>query len=244
MKHLVSALVALWATTAFAQTTLATASTGRAESDRSQALEIKLGSITPLIDEEGSLSGNPYADTFEGGMLLLELELERYFYQGIGAAGVGFSAGYAEKYGRAQVIDSSGNPSGPAAEATGLMIVPLRLHGVYRFDWAALKYGVPLVPYAKAGLVVVPWWSTKGGQIEEVNGRKAMGARFGYGGTLGLSLMLDVFEPRLARDFDSDLGVNHSYLFAEFTYADVTNFSGEGLNLSSRHWMFGLALEF
>ena len=56
--------------------------------------------------------------------------------------------------------------------------------------------------------------------------------------------MLDVLEPRLARDFDSDVGVNHSYLFAEYTHAEVNNFGGGGFNLSTRHWMFGLALDY
>jgi hypothetical protein len=60
----------------------------------------------------------------------------------------------------------------------------------------------------------------------------------------GVSLLLDVLEPRFARDFDTSLGVNHSYLFAEYTYAKVNNFGGEGFNLSDRYWMFGLALDY
>lgn len=233
----------LLAGAAGAQSTASSAPIGRAQSERNQALEFKLGGFRPLIGE--GLSSDPYEATFgTGSMLLFEVELDRYFYQGIGAAGIGFSIGYAEKYGRATVIDGSGNPTGEASEATGLMVLPMRLHALYRFDWAALKYNIPLVPYVKAGLAFTPWWSTKGGEIEESNGVRAMGGKLGYAGTLGLSLMLDVFEPRLARDFDSDLGVNHSYLFAEFSYADVNNFGRGGINLSSRHWMFGLALEF
>ncbi len=238
-------VLGLTSTPVLAQGSTVVGATTRMESPKNQMLEIKLGSIRPLIGEEDGLSGDPYEDAFgSSGMLLLELEMERYFYQGIGTAGVGFSVGYAEKYGRAQVIDGSGNITGDAAEATGLMVLPLRLHAVYRFDWAALKFNIPFVPYAKAGLAATPWWVSKGGELEQVGEQKAIGTRFGYAGTLGISFLMDFLEPRLARDFDSDLGVNHSYLFAEFTYADVNNFGRDGLNLSTRHWMFGLALEF
>ncbi|MFL5318679.1 MAG: MXAN_2562 family outer membrane beta-barrel protein, partial [Myxococcaceae bacterium] len=125
-----------------------------------------------------------------------------------------------------------------------LKVLPLRVLGIYRFDYAALHWGVPLVPYAKLGLVYDLWWATKGDGVEFVNGERAAGGKWGYSFTGGLSLLLDVLEPRLARDFDVDLGVNHSYLFAEYTYENVDDFGSGGLDLSSRHWMFGLALEY
>jgi hypothetical protein len=80
--------------------------------------------------------------------------------------------------------------------------------------------------------------------VEYADGKRGAGGKFGYGGTAGLSLLLDVLEPRLARDFEVDVGVKHSYLFAEFTYADVNDFWQPGLDLSSQHWMFGLAFDF
>jgi len=213
---------------------------------RGQTLELKLGSFTPLIDREAALNGKtPYADTFGTPMLLGEVEIDRYFYQGIGAAGAALSVGYAEKYGRASVLDPTTRlVVGPSEEATALFVVPIRLSGVYRFDWAALHYNVPLVPYVKAGIIYEPWWGTKGGQIEYVNGRRAVGGRWGYGGTAGLSLMLDWFEPRLARDFYADLGVVHTYVFGEYTLAEVNSFGAAGLVLSSRHFMFGVSLDF
>ncbi len=213
------------------------------EPTRNQTVELKLGGFKPLIGTEAGLTGNPYNQVFGStAMLLFEVEADRYFYQGIGAAGVAVSVGYAEKYGHALVSSSGG--STPSAETAGFFVLPIRVGGVYRFDWAALKYGVPLVPYVKAGLVYTPWWTTKGGQIEYADGKRGAGGRFGYGGTLGLSLMLDILEPRLARDFAVDAGIKHSYLFAEFTYEDVNDFGQAGLNLSSRHWMFGVAFDF
>lgn len=209
-------------------------------SPRTGAVELKLGGYKPRIDTEEGLGGTPYADTFDNeSMLLFEVELQRYFYQGIGSAGLGFSAGYAEKY-----ADTVTEDDETALEKTALKVLPLRLNALYKFDYAAFRWGVPLVPYGKLGLIYTPWWINKGSDTQILEGREAKGGRWGYGLTLGASFLLDVLEPRLARDFDSDLGVNHSYFFAEWTYAEVNNFGGPGLVLSSRHWMFGLALDY
>ncbi|MDC0714944.1 MXAN_2562 family outer membrane beta-barrel protein [Stigmatella sp. ncwal1] len=210
------------------------------QSPRTGAVEVKLGGYKPRIDTEEDLKDTPYADTFgDSSMLLVELEIQRYFYQGIGSAGLSVSAGYAEKYGDAVTLEGEVSP-----EKTSLKVVPLRLNALYKFDYAAFRWHVPLVPYAKAGLIYTPWWTSKGANTQEVNGRKGKGGRWGYGLTAGVSFLMDVLEPRLARDFDSDLGINHTYLFAEYTYAEVNNFGSNGLVLSSRHWMFGLSLDY
>jgi hypothetical protein len=209
-------------------------------SPRTGALEFKLGGYKPRIDTEEGLTDTPYADTFGNeSMLLFEVEMQRYFFQRFGSAGVGFSVGYAEKY--SDAITETGEA---AAEKTALKVVPLKLNALYKFDYAAFRWGVPLVPYGKLGLIYMPWWINKGDNTQQLDDRSGKGGRWGYGLTLGASFLLDVLEPRLARDFDTDLGVNHSYLFAEWTYAEVNNFGSSGLVLSSRHWMFGLALDY
>ena len=232
------ALTATWAPFANAQTIEQL----RSQSPRNAAIEIKLGSYLPLIDREASLAPtlNPYADTFTGGMLLLELETDRQLWQKVGSLGVGIAAGYAEKYGWAR-IDATNEI---ASERTALFVLPLKLLGVYRFDYAAIQWNVPVVPYVKFGLAATPWWVNKGAGAEKVNGETAGGIKWGYAGVAGVSLMLDFLDQRLARDFDSDLGVNHSYLFAEYVYEEVNNFGRGGLDLSSRRWMFGLMLEY
>lgn len=211
------------------------------QSPRSGGVVLRLGGYKPLIDEEEGLNGRtPYKDIFgDESLLLFEAELQRYFYQGIGTAGVGLSAGYGEKFAPARLADGS-----RASEQTALKVIPLGVNAFYKFDYAAFEWGIPLVPYGKLGLIYTPWWVTKGSSTESVGGTRGSGGKWGWGATGGLAFMLDVLEPRFARDFDSDLGVNHSYLFAEYTYADVNNFGGDGLNLSSRRWMFGLALDY
>lgn len=210
------------------------------QSPRSGGVWLRLGFYRPQLGDEAGLTFDPYERVFgTGGMLLAELELESFFYQGFGTAGVSFSAGYAEKFGRALLTDDTAS-----SESTGLRVAPLRLHAVYRLDWPAFNWGIPLVPYVKPGLVYIPWWITKGSDIETVDGYRAAGGTWGFEVVGGVSLLLDVLEPRLARDFDSDIGVNHSYLFAEYTYTRVNDFGGGGLNLSDGYWMFGLALDY
>lgn len=210
------------------------------QSPRSGAVLLKLGGYKPLIDEEEGLNGRPYENTFgDASLLLFEAELQRFFYQGVGTAGLSLTAGYGEKYAPARLASGA-----EAAEQTALKVIPLSVNLLYRFDYPAFEWGVPLVPYARLGVIYTPWWVNKGDDTEAVGSRKGSGAEWGWGATGGLAFMLDVLEPRFARDFDSGLGVNHSYLFAEYTYADVNNFGGGGLNLSSRRWMFGLALDY
>jgi hypothetical protein len=212
------------------------------QSPRSGSVEFRLGGYRPQLDSEANLEegSTPFSDIFGGANLLLfELELQRFFYQGIGTAGVSLSLGYAEKYGAALLASGA-----PAQERSGFHVLPIRVRGVYRFDYPAFRWGIPLVPYVKPGLVYMPWWITKGGELENLADGKAQGGKLGWEVSGGVSFLLDVLEPRLARDFDSDLGVNHSYLFAEYTYAKVNNFGGEGFNLSDSYWMFGLALDY
>jgi hypothetical protein len=210
------------------------------ESPRGGGVVFRLGAYTPAIDSEEGLSGQPYEKVFGSeAMLLFDVELERFLYQGVGTAGLSLSAGYAEKYAQALLDDGAQAPEG-----TSLTVVPLRARAFYKFDYAAFHWGIPLVPYGKLGLIYMPWWTTKGGEYEIVNGRPGRGGRWGYEFVGGLAFLLDVLEPRFARDFDTNLGVNHSYLFAEYTYAKVNSFGAPGLDLSDGYWMFGLALDY
>lgn len=211
------------------------------ETPRYFTFELKLGSYFPLIDSEPGLNGKtPYADTFgpNAGMLRFDADVEKFIYQGWGSVALGLGVGYAEIFAAAH--DDTGAIS---QVKTGLRFYPIRAIALYRFDYLALKQGIPLVPFVKAGLVMQPWSSANGNQLEVANGVNGAGIQWGYFFTGGLSLMIDFLDERLARDFDSEFGVNHTYLFAEFDYEQVDNFGAGGLNLSSRRFMFGLAFD-
>jgi hypothetical protein len=211
------------------------------ESPRDMFLEFKLGPYFPLIDRDPSLTSKPYESTFGNApMLLGEIEFDYQFFTKLGSLAAGFSIGYSEKYGRA-LDPATGERS---AESTSLQIVPMHFLLVYRFDYLAENFRVPVVPYVKGGLLMIPWWASKGGEVEVSNNFYGAGVRWGLAAIFGLSLQHDFLEPRLARDLDSSTGINHSYLFAEFHLAEANDFGQRVLDLSSRHFMFGLGLEF
>lgn len=213
------------------------------ESPRTSALQLKLGSFNPKssIDEGATTGPGPYQASFgSSGMLLFEMQYDRYLWQRVGALGLGLSAGYAEKYGHASVLGTT-KPQETNVK-TALIVSPLKLTAVYNFDYAALKWHVPLVPYVRGGVALVPWWSLKNGKVEYVEGDRGAGAKWGWTATGGVALLLDVLEPRMARDFDTDLGVNHTYAFAE--YAMLNAGTGKGPDLASNNLMLGLSFEF
>jgi hypothetical protein len=201
---------------------------------------IMLGGLHPDVDSTTGLSGAPYATTLGGGnMLFVQAEVDWFLWHKVGALGVGFSAGYGEKYHQANYTTG-----GVAPVKTSLQLIPLKLNGVYRFDYAAEHWGVPLVPYAKLGLIYEPWWASTGGSIDTFNGQRGAGGQFGWGWTGGLAFLLDVLNPAFAKDMEVDSGIFHSYLFGEFTMDRLPGFSNNGINLSNSRFMFGLAFDF
>ena len=215
------------------------------EEPRSFTVEFRLGGYRPLIDR-GVSGGQPWEEVFgpHSRMLLFEGEFDKILWQKFGTVALGFSIGYGEKYAKALISPGSPGAGTPSGENTSLKVIPARLLAVYRFDYFAMRYGVPLVPYGKGGLVATGWWTAKGGSLEYADGHRGLGVKFGYSFAGGMSLMLDFLEPRLAKDFFTDVGVRHSYLFAEYVYENVNTFGKGGLDLSSRHWMFGFAMDF
>src|SRR5260370_29868997 len=171
------------------------------ESPRTGAIELRLGGYKPLIDREKSLNGRVYDQVFgASAMFLIELEFQKFFYQGIGTAGVGFSIGYAEKYSHATVVQS--DPNAPPVQSpvtTSLKVLPMRLLVVYKMDYFATHANVPLTPYVKAGLTFTPWWASKGGGTDYAPGTRGAGGKWGYGFTGGGALCVALFEPRLAQ---------------------------------------------
>lgn len=208
------------------------------ESARSGVIEVKFGGYRPLVDRTRGLAegARPYATTFGNrAMIIAELEYDHMLFQELGSLGVGAGIGYAELYAKATVVGTGE----PAAESTSLKVVPMRLLAVYRFDYGALHHNIPFTPFVKAGLVYTPFWASTGADLE-----RASGGQWGYVVSAGVGFMLDFLDPRTQRDFDSELGVNHTYLFAEYTFEEVNDFGQGGLDLSSRRFSVGLAFDF
>ena len=209
------------------------------------AFELKFGPYTPNVDEEPSLKASgttPYKDMFgDDWMFLTVIELDWQFMRIPGASlGVGGSMGFMQEYTKSE------NEFGvESADYTVLNVMPFALLGVVRVDALADHLGIPIVPYFKGGLCWYLWWVLGGGSVASAGGEDAVGGTPGWQINPGIMLRLDQFDTMSARTFDNEIGVNHSYIFAELLWATVEGFGRDDfLYLSDTTFMIGIALEF
>jgi hypothetical protein len=225
------------------------------------AFEAKFGPYKPSIDSEFSGPTGPYSQYFGGSGLMSRFELDFQFYQKMGSIAVGFELGYFTKSGKSYpCFPGTGTTTTTACQpdfsvksgdSTSINILPLALLAVYRFDWLALHYRVPIVPYVKGGLTYSIWWINKGnGKVSSVtnsDGSKdnARNGQFGVTVTGGVALMLDAFDTGAGRELDGALGINHTYLFWEWNWSGADGFgSKKALHIGDSNWLAGLAFEF
>jgi hypothetical protein len=188
------------------------------ESPRTGSVELRLSGYHPNIDQEFGGLATPYRDSFGGRRGWMgRIGVSKELYHGVGTVEGGLSAGYWEMYGHGHLADGS-----VAADSTALKVVPLSLMLTYRFDWVAEQVGVPLAPYVRVSLDRMQWWVTKGSGDSTQSG-----ATHGYSFTGGMALLLDFFDPSLAREMDRDTGINHTYLFVDFTKSHIDDFGSK-----------------
>mgnify|MGYP002629610803 CR=1 FL=1 len=218
-----------------------------AESPRTMSLDIQAGYYTPMIDREFSKTtgATPYADMMTTPAMLYGAALDWRLLHGIGELAVGFSVGYWSQTGKALRYDSTDSD-----DEVELLVVPVTLDLIYRFNWLAEKFSFPLVPYVKGGLAYGFWWASDGtgetSTYTDANNKvfTGSGGVAGLHGTIGMRLLLDVFEPKAARGFDIEMGVNHSYLYIEYSRLALTNFGdAKALDLSDDVVILGLAFD-
>jgi hypothetical protein len=57
--------------------------------------------------------------------------------------------------------------------------------------------------------------------------------------------VLDFFDWESARGFDADMGVNHTSLLFQYTYADISGLGRSGqLHVGDANWSLGLMFQF
>ncbi len=213
------------------------------------AFELKFGPYRPDIDSEFSQGGKqlrtPYQDYFHGGShLMTQLELDWQILRRFGSLGVGVGIGYFQVTGQAPVGTGTGLLSG---DTSTLKVVPISFTAVYRFDYLFETHNIPLVPYGKLGLDWAYWQNTDGNDEIATDGRggTGRGGTWGWHAAAGLALVIDFFDPEAARDFDSDLGVNHTALTFEVAHSEINGlWESNRLHLGDTTWSVGLLLEF
>lgn len=209
------------------------------------AFEVTFGPYRPDVDSEFNGRRDPYKEYFGSGHeLLMRAELDYQFFHRYGSLGLGLGAGYWSVTGKSPIGNGSGLLSG---DTSTLKIIPMSLSLVYRFDYFLETRKFPLVPFAKLGLDYAYWQNTDGNNniATDPSGGHARGGTMGWHVAGGMALVLDFLDPDAARDFDSDLGVNHTAITFEFFHADISGLGQSNrMHLGDTNWTLGLLLEF
>jgi hypothetical protein len=212
--------------------------------------EVGAGNFTPKIDSDftpptptpGFPPGaGPYSEMFgKGRGWLFRAAYSRALLTGFGTLEGGLRVGFFNRSARSFSQDPATGAWSRSGETTSLKIIPTSLMLTYRFDVLAERYSIPLAPYARFSLERYNWWVSGA-----TNGMKKYGATNGYSFTGGLALLLDVFDPSMARELDRDTGIHHTYLYFDATKSKVDDFgSKKSWDLSGKEWMLSTGLLF
>jgi hypothetical protein len=216
----------------------------RFASPQNWAIELRAGPYLPEIDSEFPGTENPPFQKYFGTdrKVMFQLEVDYQFTHIFGSAAVGAQVGYQTREGKART--AAGDESG---DTTSFLLVPVSLQLVYRMDEAALRWGIPLVPYVKAGLSYSMWRITdaNGEVSRSETGQKGKGGTPGWQAAAGIALLLDFIDPASARALDADTGVNHTYVFAEVARYEASGLGRKkALKVGDSTWIVGLMFEF
>jgi hypothetical protein len=221
------------------------------ESPRWGSFQLSLSPFSPNIDSEfpGAVYP-PYATTFGTGRpLMVQLLFAKSVWTTeAGSLEVGVGAGYWQVWGLGFYQQADGTVL--RGGSTSLMIIPLQVEATYRVDWFYERFDVPLAPYARFALVDYIWSASgQGGTSSWTSPTgttyRGSGGTFGWSATLGLALVLDFFDPGLARQMDYDVGINRTMAFFDFTKSSVNDFgSSKSWQLAPSYWAWSAGLLF
>jgi hypothetical protein len=124
------------------------------------------------------------------------------------------------------------HPNSPITGEVDYSLYPLEVFAAYR---AVYSESQTLVPYVAAGYTRVYYQQEIAGQSDikgAVNGHHFRG---------GLQLLLDEMDPIAAADFQTNYGVENTYLLLE---AEQTNAEINGAEVGGRTYSLGMTFEF
>jgi hypothetical protein len=213
------------------------------KSSQNFAFELKFGPYRPNVDSEFDGNSTPYTTYFGPDRhLLTQIEVDWQIWRRFGTLGVGAGIGYFSV--SVNAPDAVGTITG---DRSTMKVVPLSLSAVYRFDYFLQQRNFPFVPYGKLGLDWAYWRITDGNDelAHDSIGGTGQGGTLGWHGTAGVAFMLDWLDPEASRDFDTELGVNHTAIMFEYTHADISGLGQAGrMHVGDTTWALGLLFEF
>ena len=217
---------------------VALATAARAESPRWGSFDLMAGQYLPNVDSEFAAKPGPWETIFGTHRnWMLRGGVSWSVFQALGSLEVGLQSGYFQRSGSAQLL-----AGGASGDTTTFKMIPTSATLTYRFDLLADRWNVPFAPYGRLALERYNWWVTDGAGHSVKSG-----ATNGWSAAAGLALLLDFFDPTLAREMDQDTGINHTYVFAEARKTYVSDFgSSSSWDLSNDgvSYSFGMLFVF
>lgn len=221
---------------------------------------IRIGPYTPDIDGQLGKSPGPFEQMFGSSLVLPVLDVDRILWRGYGQAGVGISVGYTQKLAHtfAQMTDTSSTSATRVADTNRFHLLPMALTATYRFTQLDDDYGIPVVPYVRAGLSYYVWWidlpkqagsplakvCKDGGTEPGCSQNKALGGSLGVQGSIGLAIRAERVDATAAMSMRQS-GIQHAGIYAELSLAKVDGFgSDKKLSVGDRTWFAGVDFEF
>jgi hypothetical protein len=220
------------------------------ETPQKFAFELRFSPFYPQVDSEPGLQGTPLHDTFGGGdRLLFEAEFDWQVVRipHFGTIGPGIGIGYTKMSADAHFTMPHGATGTTiSGETTSLSIYPIYVVAVARADVLWREARIPLVPYAKLGLGYSIWRASNSLGTSQYNGVAGDGGSFGTQLGLGLAFNVNVFDEYAAKTFDESVGVNGTYVFAEYTRSDLDGLGIQQhpLRVGAEMATFGVTVEF
>jgi len=221
----------------------------RPESPQNFSIEFRVGLYKPSVDSDPSLGGGtPYATVFGTSPLIEiggEFSWEALRIPHFGTLGPGIGIGFANASGDA-LFTALHNGTFQSGEKTSLLMVPAYGIAVLRADALWREIGIPLEPYAKAGIGFALWRASNTLGTSTYEGVSGTGYSLGTFLAVGIGFNLNVFDRYTAMNFDDEMGINATYLFVEGTREDLSGLGiqSDPLRVGSTNWTFGLNLEF
>jgi hypothetical protein len=222
---------------------------------------VRVGPYVPGIDDQLGMKNaagkGPYQAMFGGYSIMPMLDVDRFLWKGLGQLGVGLSLGYMGK--SAHAWEDGSSPSDPnrprsPGDSNSFHLIPVVASAIYRFSYLDDEYGIPLVPYARAGLGYYVWWISapsgdfaavcKNGGMPPCTENKAAGATLGFVGSIGLSIRAERIDASAARSMHES-GIEHAGFYGELSLGKVDGFGSDTkLSVGDTTWFAGVEFEF
>jgi hypothetical protein len=212
------------------------------------AIELRVGPYYPAVDEEFGGSG-PYSKYFgDSGRFYFggEFDWQAVRIPWVGTLGPGLGVGYTSATAGAFGVGALATGDNGRKGETSLVILPMHLSAVVRFDEFFRRTRIPIVPYGKIGLGVGLWWVNAGDEQSKIttDGTDFLGRGMSYGvhWALGGMIAMDFLGRREMSALDQETGVNHIYLFGEWMNQNL-GLGAAQMRIGTSTFVGGIAFE-